>query len=55
MVTTITKDAVTKMMNLLSLAALSQQGNGQTPQGVPARRRLPAAPRPPPVPAPAKP
>jgi len=46
MVTTITKDAVTKMMNLLSLAALSQQGNGQTPppQGVPA-----------PTPAPAKP
>jgi hypothetical protein len=51
MVTTITKDAVTKMMNLLSLAALSQQGNGQTPQqGVPAPTPAPA-----PVPAPAKP
>ncbi|GJD65223.1 hypothetical protein [Methylobacterium frigidaeris] len=52
MVTTITKDAVTKMMNLLSLAALSQQGNGQTPvpQGVPA-----PTPAPSPVPAPVKP
>ncbi|KMO39758.1 hypothetical protein VQ02_09510 [Methylobacterium variabile] len=48
MVTSITKDAVTKMMNLLTLAVLSQQGNGQTPapQGAPA---------PAPVPAPAKP
>ncbi len=54
MVTTITKDAVTKMMNLLSLAALSQQGNGQTPQGVPAPAPTPA-PAPAPVPAPAKP
>ncbi|MGE7417533.1 hypothetical protein [Methylobacterium tarhaniae] len=52
MVTTITKDAVTKMMNLLSLAALSQQGNGQTPQSVPAPAPTPA---PSPAPAPAKP
>lgn len=52
MVTTITKDAVTKMMNLLSLAALSQQGNGQNP-APPAV--TPPAPAPAPVPAPAKP
>ncbi|MBK3399794.1 hypothetical protein HPY23_25280 [Methylobacterium sp. IF7SW-B2] len=54
MVTTITKDAVTKMMNLLSLAALSQQGNGQAPApgAAPAPAPMPA---PAPVPAPAKP
>ncbi len=51
MVTTITKDAVTKMMNLLSLAALSQQGNGQTPQGGTGADARAA----PPPPAPAKP